>query len=83
VRSPRKTVGKREIDVPDHLYKSYHALKAIAGKATAKEVCSRSGRARAAESSDLNVLVTLGIVNKFRSGRNVIFELTNLECAQI
>ena len=72
---------EREIDVPDHLYKSYHALKAIGGKATAKEICGR--RARAAESSDLNVLAAMGIVNKFRAGRKVIFELRRLECARV
>ena len=76
---PRTTVAKREIDVPDHLYKSYHALKAIGGKGTAQDVCTRSGRARAAESSELNVLVTLGFAIKYQAGRNVIFQLTNMD----
>ena len=76
---PKTTVAKREIDVPDHLYKSYHALKAIGGKGTAQDVCVRSGRARAAESSELNILVTLGFAIKYQAGRNVIFQLTNMD----
>jgi hypothetical protein len=76
---PRTNIAKREIDVPDHLYKSYHALKAIGGKGTAQDVCTRSGRARAAESSQLNILVTLGFAIKYQSGRNVIFQLTNMD----
>ena len=76
---PRKTVAAKEIDAPDQLYRSYHPLKTIGGKATDQEVCTRSGRARSGESSELNILVTLGLAIKYRAGRNVIFQLSNLE----
>ena len=76
-RDPRKIIQQQEIDVPYHLYRSYHALKALGGKASAQEVSNRTGRCRAVESSDLNVLVTLGILNKYRSGRVAVFQLIN------
>ena len=80
----KSSINSGNVDVPDRLYKSYYGLKSIGGKATAQEVCNRSGRTRAAESSSLNELVILGIANKYRAGRKVVFQLVNpnLGCAK-
>lgn len=72
---PKTVPNQKEIDLPDHLYKTYHALKAIGGEATAQQVAVRSGRARAIESAYLNMLVTLKVLKKHRQQRVVLFQI--------
>lgn len=76
---PKTVPSQREVDLPEHLYKTYHALKAISGEATAQQVAVRSGRARAVESAYLNFLAISGVVNKLRVHRVVLFQLPQKE----
>lgn len=74
-----KTVPKeREIDLPEHLYKTFHALLALGGEATARQVASRSGLSRAIESAHLNILFHLDVVSKFRQRRKVVFQIIKM-----
>lgn len=63
-----------EIDLPDHLRKTYEVLKLI-GKSTAAQIAQKTNRARAVESGYLNTLVTMGIAHKQKAGRLTIFTL--------
>ena len=66
------TIREKMIDVPDHLYRAYHALCAY-DEATAEMVATRTGRARAVESSYLNQLCNLGLIEKYRRKRQAFF----------
>ena len=60
------------LSLPDHLRKTAMILSKL-GKATASQVSTESGRARAVESGYLNQLVVMGHVKKLREGRDVYF----------
>ena len=62
-----------EVDLPYHLYRTWHALKR--GSVTATEMSVMTERSRAVESKYLNMLVALGVARKQRNGRNVVFTL--------
>jgi Fic family protein len=62
-----------EIDLPYHLYRTWHALKR--GSFTADEMAAITERSRADESRYLNLLVTMGLAKKQRNGRKVVFTL--------
>jgi len=67
-------VKEVEIDLPDHLRKTYETLK-FTGKSTAAQIAEKTNRARASESGYLNTLVTIGIAYKQKTGRMTIFTL--------
>jgi hypothetical protein len=60
------------LSLPDHLRRTAMILSRL-GRATAGQVSTESGRARAVESSYLNQLVVMGHVKKLRKGRDVYF----------
>jgi hypothetical protein len=60
------------LSLPDHLRKTAMILSKL-GRATASQVSTESGRARAVESGYLNQLVIMGHVKKLREGRDVYF----------
>jgi len=60
------------LSLPDHLRSTAMALHS-AGEATAEEIATVTGRARAVESSYLNQLVRMGYIKKYRKGRRVLF----------
>ncbi len=60
------------LSLPDHLRKTAMILSRL-GRATASQVSTESGRARAVESGYLNQLVVMGHVKKLREGRDVYF----------
>jgi len=62
-----------EVDLPYHLYRTWHALKR--GSVTADEMSKITERARAVESKYLNMLVALGLARKQRNGRKVVFAI--------
>jgi len=62
------------LTLPDHLRKTAVILCQL-GEATAADVASRSGRARAAESDYLNQLARMGVVRKKRKGRESCFSV--------
>lgn len=55
---------------------SLTALFRLGGKATASQVASLTGRARAVESHYLSFLTVLGVVARKRHGRFVVYSLT-------
>lgn len=60
------------LSLPDHLRKTAIVLSGL-GRATASQVSTESGRARAVESGYLNQLVVMGHMKKMRNGRDVYF----------
>ena len=66
-----------QLDLPDHLRKTYLALKNLDGPASASVVSSLTQRQRAVESSYLNQLVLIGQVEKRKEGRASLFTLKN------
>ena len=66
-----------QLDLPDHLRKTYFALKNLGGSASASLVSSLTTRQRAVESSYLNQLVLLGQVEKRKEDRITLFTLKN------
>ncbi len=60
------------ISLPDHLRKTAIIICNLK-EASANEVASKSGRARAAESDYLNQLVRMGLIKKKRKGRESLF----------
>jgi len=60
------------LSLPDHLRKTAIIICNLK-EASANEVASRSGRARAAESDYLNQLVRMGLIKKKRKGRESFF----------
>jgi hypothetical protein len=74
-------IHEREIDLPDHLYRTWHALKHRFPDAVcdAQQMSEVTGRERAVESYYLNTLVTMGVVEKYREKRRVYFKLIKQE----
>jgi hypothetical protein len=68
-----KHVVAKEINLPDFLYKTWHALKRES--MTAKEMAKVTERARSDECKYLNTLVLMGLAKKQRDGRKVVFTL--------
>ena len=60
------------LQLPDHLRKTMVALSEM-GQATASEVTEKTGRVRNLESSYLNQLERMGLIERFRKGRRVYF----------
>lgn len=67
--------------LPDHLRKSLIALE-LEGVASADTVAKHTCRARAVESGYLNSLVLMGLVEKQRDHRRVLFRLRQRSGAQ-
>jgi len=65
------------LEFPKHLQTTIVALLKL-GRATAEEVASATGKARAVESAYLNQLFVMKIVSKSRSSRKAYFQV-NLE----
>jgi len=65
------------LEFPQHLQTTIVTLLKL-GRATAEEVASMTGKARAVESAYLNQLVVMKIVSKSRSKRKAYFQI-NLE----
>ena len=68
-----------EIDLPDHLRKSYLALRNLGGKGSASDVGALTLRSRAIESSYLNELVMTRHLNRERVHKTVLFKLKEEE----
>jgi hypothetical protein len=67
-------VHQREVDLPDHLYRTWHALKR--GPATAKQIGEITEISRPIASSHLNQLVVLKLARKTtNSNHEVTFSL--------
>ena len=64
----------RVLEFPKHLQTTILALMKL-GQATAEDVASVTGKARAVESAYLNQLVVMKIVSKSRSGRKMYFNV--------
>ncbi len=60
------------LELPDHLRKTMIAV-AETGQATAQELAEKTGRVRNLESSYLNQLERMGLIERFRKGRKVYF----------
>ncbi len=60
--------------LPEHLRKTASTIAAL-GEATAGNVATETGRARAAESDYLNQLADRGFLKKSRKGREVYFRV--------
>ena len=75
---PSKTVQSSQLDIvsllllPDHLRKTMITLSEM-GQATAAELAEKTGRVRNLESSYLNQLERMGLIERFRKGRKVFF----------
>jgi hypothetical protein len=65
------------VSLPDHLRETMQAI-AVFGEATARQVCEKTGRSRAAESDYLNQLVDRGFLKKGKRGREVVFQVFSL-----
>jgi hypothetical protein len=72
-------VVEKEVDLPDHLYRTWHALKHHPEGATASGIAEITERERAVESAYLNALVVMELAKKRRVGRKVIFTLAQKE----
>ena len=66
---------ERDIDLPDHLYRTMHALKALGGRAAAPQIAERTGRARAVESGYLCTLWRMGYTTRSQVGKHAIFSI--------
>jgi hypothetical protein len=64
----------RVLEFPKHLQTTILALMKL-GQATALNVASLTGKARAIESAYLNQLVVMKIVSKSRRGRKAYFQV--------
>lgn len=64
----------RILDFPKHLQTTILTLMRL-GRATAEEVSSVTGKARAVESAYLNQLYVMKIVSKTRSQRRAYFQI--------
>ena len=60
------------LELPDHLRKTMIAV-AETGQTTANELAEKTGRVRNLESSYLNQLERMGLIERFRKGRKVYF----------
>ena len=60
------------LELPDHLRKTMIAV-AETEQATAQELTEKTGRVRNLESSYLNQLERMGLIERFRKGRKVYF----------
>ena len=60
------------LQLPDHLRKTMITLSEM-GQATAAELAEKTGRVRNLESSYLNQLERMGLIERFRKGRKVFF----------
>ncbi len=60
------------ISLPAHLRRTAEAVSML-GHATASQLSSRTGRARAVESDYLNQLVAMGHLRRRRVGREIMF----------
>jgi hypothetical protein len=70
----------KEIELPDSLYRTWHAMKRFPSGATAKQLSDVTGRARAVESHYSNILCLLGVFCKQRrrkglGGPEVVFKV--------
>ena len=72
-------VVEKEVDLPDHLYRTWHTLKRHPEGATASDVAEITERERAVESAYLNALVVMELAKKRRVERKVIFTLVQKE----
>ena len=62
------------LEFPKHLQTTIVALLKL-GRATAEDVAAATGKARAVESSYLNMLEVMHIARKTRKGRKAFFEV--------
>ena len=60
--------------LPDYLQRTLLTVIDIGKPCTAGDVCERTGKARAVESSYLNRLAWQGILLRYRQGRRILFE---------
>lgn len=65
------------LSLPTHLIKTYFTLDGLGGTATATEISNLTRKARAVESSYLNILVIMGYLVKDHKGRKVVFSIDN------
>lgn len=65
----------RMIMLPERLRKTMIAVEQL-GKATATQVAEKTGRSRATESDNLNQLVRIGYLKKWKVGRTAYFTLS-------
>ena len=71
------TIKEKEIELPDHLYKTWHALKRFQTGCTAEEMSHITERARAVESAYLNILCVMQVCKKQHRGRKVFFSFVD------
>ena len=62
------------LKLPDHLRQTYKVL-IDQGEATATQIAEKTRRQRAVESLYLNQLTLMGLTQKSRSGREVLFKI--------
>jgi hypothetical protein len=65
-----------QVKASNHLATTLIALKGLGKPATASQVSAITQKARAVESSYLNQLCSMGLVQKTRMGRKVLFSLS-------
>ena len=81
VREIRRPRGPVQVYVNDSSKKTLDALKSLHRPASAAEVAAVTGRSRASESAELNVLWRSGVVEKTRRGRiEKLFSLKEEYC---
>ena len=68
--------------LPDHLRKTMIALIEM-GQATASQLSEKTGRVRNLESSYLNQLERMGLVERFREGRQLCFGARQLDMSSL
>jgi len=67
------TVDKTRIDLPYHWRLSYETLESLGGFATAGQIADRTLKARAVESSYLNAMAQINVLDKKRIKRRIYF----------
>ena len=72
---PKNQLKAKEIDLPDYLYRTWHALKKCGRAVQASEVAAITERARGLESSYLTRLWQMSLVSKKRVGKKIFYSL--------
>lgn len=69
------TISNKQIELPEHLYKTMATVKRLNKRVSASEVSDITGNTRPTESSYLHQLVHLRILTKTKVGSKVFFTL--------
>lgn len=68
-------VKEKEIELPDRLYRTWHAMKRFPQGCTATEISQVTDRSRVYECTNLNTLFLLKICSKKRRDKKILFML--------